>query len=204
MKNEEKKICSHKKGCGRELPIKNFQHVRNTNKKTGKVYMTIRTICNNCKSKVEREWRKRTGYEYTEARKEYKRKYYQSQGGKEFSRERSKRWRKKNPEKVLEARKRYYEKTDTRDSYLKRKHGITKVEYEAMLEQQDFKCKICGEGIKEVDLKIVKVPKEHSLHVEHDHKTGKIRGLTCSKCNFLLGLANDNSKILENAIEYLK
>lgn len=40
--------------------------------------------------------------------------------------------------------------------------------------------------------------------VDHDHVTGTIRGLLCSKCNTLLGMAKDNIAILENAIKYLK
>lgn len=43
-----------------------------------------------------------------------------------------------------------------------------------------------------------------TLSVDHDHKTGKIRGLLCVKCNTALGMLNDNIGTFENAINYLR
>ena len=40
--------------------------------------------------------------------------------------------------------------------------------------------------------------------IDHNHKTGKVRGILCPKCNNLLGMCNDDIKILESAISYLK
>jgi hypothetical protein len=51
-------------------------------------------------------------------------------------------------------------------------------------------CEICGS--------------KERLVFDHDHQTGKHRGWLCHKCNRLLGQANDNIKILEAAIAYLK
>jgi Recombination endonuclease VII len=42
------------------------------------------------------------------------------------------------------------------------------------------------------------------LSVDHDHFTDQVRKLLCSKCNFLLGLANDDTTFLQKAIDYLK
>lgn len=42
------------------------------------------------------------------------------------------------------------------------------------------------------------------LHVDHDHVTGKVRGLLCSRCNTGIGMMGDNTALLRKAIEYLE
>ena len=74
------------------------------------------------------------------------------------------------------------------------RHGITRAEKQSMLEVQNFKCAICQ--ISQNKLKI-------SLSVDHDHKTGEIRGLLCSNCNLGLGKFKDNPEIIMSAIRYL-
>ena len=84
-------------------------------------------------------------------------------------------------------------KSYNRRSSLKRKFGITEEEYLVMLEDQDYVCAIC------------KLPeKKKNLAVDHDHGTGKIRGLLCEKCNRGLGHFNEDLNIIENALNYLK
>jgi len=68
---------------------------------------------------------------------------------------------------------------------------LTEVEYFEMLETQDGNCAICK-------------AEQASLYVDHDHKTGKVRGLLCEQCNFLLGNAKDNVNILASAVKYLE
>lgn len=75
----------------------------------------------------------------------------------------------------------------------KTKYGLSEEEYKSFFIKQSNKCAICGESFDVV------VPM-----VDHDHVTGTVRGLLCSKCNTLLGMAKDNIAILENAIKYLK
>ena len=77
---------------------------------------------------------------------------------------------------------------------LKYKYGITLKEYTNLLEEQNQVCAICSEPC---DLK----PR---LSVDHDHTTGKLRGLLCDSCNNGLGRFKDNPETLSNAIEYLK
>lgn len=71
------------------------------------------------------------------------------------------------------------------------KYGITKRTFERMLEEQDNKCKICG-----IDF-IGILPSD--IHIDHCHKTGKVRGLLCRKCNQSLWLESYWKK----ATEYL-
>lgn len=78
------------------------------------------------------------------------------------------------------------------DRQLQRHYGITLEEYNAMLEKQNGVCAVCG-----------KPPNGRRLHVDHDHKTGAVRGLLCSGCNTALGDVNDSMDILQRLIKYL-
>src|SRR5207249_694982 len=53
--------------------------------------------------------------------------------------------------------------------------GVTDAEYDRLLAAQGGGCAICGNP-----------PKTRRLHVDHDHKTGEVRGLLCHRCNRLL------------------
>jgi hypothetical protein len=87
--------------------------------------------------------------------------------------------------------------TTTRRAHLRRKYSIDLHIYEKLLLYQDNKCKICG---------VESNPDSRARYfvVDHDHTTGDIRGLLCTKCNALLGLAMDREDILEKARQYLK
>ena len=85
-------------------------------------------------------------------------------------------------------------KLDNFKSNLRGKYNLSYTEWEAMVEAQDNKCAIC-KGY-EVDGK--------RLSIDHDHKTGKNRGLLCTGCNGGLGLFKDNIVALACAIEYLE
>lgn len=71
--------------------------------------------------------------------------------------------------------------------------GMTWEDYKQMERKQKSKCAICGEG-----------PTERTrLTVDHDHVTGKIRGLLCHRCNLVIGRMEDNPKLLTSAAAYL-
>lgn len=76
-----------------------------------------------------------------------------------------------------------------------KQYNLTEEDYNLLYSLQEGKCKICG--ISQFKLKT-------KLAVDHCHKTGKVRGLLCTKCNLGLGYFNDNYLILEKATEYLK
>jgi len=76
---------------------------------------------------------------------------------------------------------------------LKKNYGISLEEYDRLLKKQNGVCASCG-----------KPPNGRRLHVDHDHRTGAVRGLLCSGCNVALGAVNDNPSILEKLIRYIK
>lgn len=72
-----------------------------------------------------------------------------------------------------------------------------------MLESQGGVCAICGllpQGKANGQARPDHLP---NLHVDHCHKQGHVRGLLCSNCNTLLGLAKDDPETLLRAIRYL-
>ena len=79
---------------------------------------------------------------------------------------------------------------------LKYRHGITIEQYEHMLEDQKHLCAIC--------LKYPQDNLKNPWHVDHDHSTGKIRGILCHSCNTALGNFKDDPDILGRALEYIK
>lgn len=87
-----------------------------------------------------------------------------------------------------------------REKNLKKNFGITLEDYDLMLESQNGMCAICkmSESIKHHSTGDVQ-----PLVVDHDHKTGEVRGLLCTRCNKGIGLLMHNSQFLKNAIDYL-
>ncbi len=80
-----------------------------------------------------------------------------------------------------------------------RKFGITEEEYQAKLATQQGRCALCGDTEKS---KVGDTLRE--LAVDHDHSSGAIRGLLCSKCNCGLGQFKDNIELLLKAVAYLQ
>ena len=79
------------------------------------------------------------------------------------------------------------------------RYKIREHEYDAMLEEQMYSCKICG--IHKDDP--TRRDADRPLAVDHDHNTGKVRGLLCANCNLALGAFKDNIDTLNTAIRYL-
>ena len=110
---------------------------------------------------------------------------------------RSKQWRVDNIERFRENQRRMRatpeSKRKQREYHLGKKFGLTVEEYDEMLAAQGGVCAICGRPPRD----------DISLHVDHDHETGKVRGLTCFRCNNALGDFDDDPKLLEAASAYL-
>jgi len=81
-----------------------------------------------------------------------------------------------------------------RKKLLKREYDITTEDYCNLLIQQEYRCKICSKHNDEL---------KFNLFVDHDHKTGLVRGLLCPICNTGLGMFKDNPEIIIKAYEYL-
>lgn len=89
-----------------------------------------------------------------------------------------------------------YDYKKAKDWELQRKYGITFDQFVELYDLQKGCCEICG---KFLPLKEA----YEGPRIDHNHKTGKVRGILCIKCNNLLGQAEDNVLILSNAIKYL-
>lgn len=155
----------------------------------------------------KKAYRKRYYKEHKELEKKCRNDYYMAH--KEKAQECTKNWKRKNKEHLKISRRNYREKNKNKENkarnnwrathkdrvkstLLKRNYGISLNQFNKILIHQKNHCAICSEFF-------VKTP-----HVDHNHKTGKIRGLLCSRCNLAIGFTRDNIVILENAIKYLR
>ena len=89
-----------------------------------------------------------------------------------------------------------------RDQRYKKNFGITLEDYDRMFAKQKGVCEICGSPQEKRSSGRGGVVT--NLAVDHCHKSGKVRGLLCGKCNSFIGFAEDSKQRLEKAIEYLK
>jgi hypothetical protein len=108
---------------------------------------------------------------------------------------RVKAWQQANPERVNAAHRarRRADPQRQRDGHLRRTFGFSVAEDDRMIAAQGGGCAVCGR----------KPRKGSSLHVDHDHETGEVRGLLCFRCNGGLGQFADDVDRLESAAHYL-
>ena len=170
----------------------------------------------NKKSKEHYEQNKEKYANYREENREYRR--LQAIEYRKNNKEKIKERRDKNKERMARVHKEYfndnkehlhtwmkeYRKNNKEKIAMKKrqwqisKYGITVEEYEKLFKDQENKCKICGIHMNNAK------GKGKCLTIDHDHKTGKVRGLLCGKCNSGLGLFNEDIEIIQNALNYLK
>jgi hypothetical protein len=182
------KICTK---CGIKKPITSFYKATRDGKDG------FRSDCKECY---------RIDYVLTESRRAYQREYKKT----EKSRALARAWRAK-PENIEKARiynqkrnstpevkARMRERINTpevkerRKGYTRKtKYGITPEEYSTMHASQNGNCAICEKNFE-------------TLCVDHDHDTGRVRGLLCQSCNKFIGLAFEDISILNASIDYLK
>lgn len=83
----------------------------------------------------------------------------------------------------------------SRELRLAKLYGITLADYDAMLAAQSGLCAICSAGEPGGNA--------NHWHVDHNHQTGRVRGLLCTRCNIGLGYFQDDPDRLANALAYL-
>ena len=87
-------------------------------------------------------------------------------------------------------------KKGQKDMYYKRNYSIGYREYLTLLDKHDGGCWICGVSRREVPGII--------LAVDHDHKTGEVRGVLCTDCNMAMGKLGDDLESLKKVVKYLE
>jgi hypothetical protein len=109
------------------------------------------------------------------------------------------RWRSKvclecRKARTTQEKRRHYLKdpAKARDASLQARYGMTIEEYKERSALQLGRCALCLKATGK------------SLHVDHSHDTGQVRGLLCSKCNLALGLFHDSPVLLCAAVAYLE
>lgn len=94
--------------------------------------------------------------------------------------ERVKKWRRDNPEAA---------RRKDRTQKLRRKYGLTEVEANELLAMNDGRCLICDD--------------KAAVAIDHDHKTGQVRGGLCISCNTFLGRVEANPTIIQRMAAYI-
>jgi hypothetical protein len=106
-------------------------------------------------------------------------------------RERTNRWYAENRER---------QRVASKDGARRRKYGLTLAEHEEMEAAQGGVCAIC----QQPETFKSKSGTVHRLAVDHDHKTGRIRGLLCRNCNAALGHLREDLGLFRRAVSYLE
>lgn len=134
-----------------------------------------RPECKACTSATRKERYRQNPQKYVDRVKRWQRENREKYNAKQAK------WRAENPDRI-------------REGHLLRKYGITQADYEGMLQEQAGGCSICGDP----------PPEKVSLHVDHDHDTGAVRGLLCVRCNNAIGMLRENVDLLTLVAEYLE
>lgn len=127
-----------------------------------------------------------------EQEKEYQKRFRKTQHRKEYL----KNYHKSHREKLINYYKQYRinHKKETTDWHLLKTYGLTYKEKELMIANQNYKCLSCGSDLKKISPK--------NIHIDHDHISGKIRGILCNTCNMCLGLLEENPDKIKLLMEY--
>lgn len=82
-------------------------------------------------------------------------------------------------------------KVNAHKNWIELKYELTIAEYNKLIKDQENKCQICLRFF------------DKRPHVDHCHKSGKVRGLLCGSCNRALGFMRDDKNAIKRMLEYL-
>jgi len=99
--------------------------------------------------------------------------------------------------RILSTQKARWTPKTIRARNLQKLYNISLTEFAAILKEQGQKCAICRKLAR-------RIKNKSRWYLDHDHLTGKNRGILCHRCNLVIGFAGDNISILEQAVKYLR
>ena len=145
-----------------------------------------------------------TPEERKQRRRESKRREYRKNA--ERYKQRSREYNAKNKErKAAYMKERYVRRRATqREQVIFRQFKLTTDQFNALLAKQENRCAICAKHFVTDMLEYGDRKKSNRPHIDHDHATGKVRGLLCPACNLGIGYFSDNVATLINAACYLE
>jgi len=173
LRPSAEKVCIY---CRERKPASEYHSHRYTTR-TGRESVRLNSACRSCHGEKTKA-RKVANPERTRAQsRDYKRR------NAAVLARRNAAYRRANPQRIA-------------GYSMKHKHGLTMIEYEALLCQQGGVCKVCRQEAEPVGIK-------RRLHIDHCHETGRIRGLLCHNCNVSLGLMKDDPARIRALADYL-
>ena len=165
----------------------------------------VLSVCKECTATLGKEYRKRKPENAMSRKKRWRanpankekenakwREYYYK--NREHLKKKAKEYAKLNKEVKKIKRQEYMETDEYLSSYYKRKYNVSLEEVLELRTAQESRCAICYRHEEEVGKR---------LFLDHNHLTGKVRGLLCNHCNSLIGYAKEDADILESAIYYV-
>ena len=185
--------CHHRKSVENDFPKLTGRSQGNT--------------CNKCRTEYKKQWNREhpeqarasraktlSRPETLERKRVHARQWHRK--NRKLCTQRTREWREQNRERYNQNRREWNAKNSEKllDRKLRKEYGITVEDYKQMLLQQQGVCAICH-----------RPPVPHKrLAVDHDHKTGQVRGLLCAPCNNALGLFQESIEVVGRALTYLE
>jgi len=107
----------------------------------------------------------------------------------------TRKWRERSPEAIAAWRSANAEKIAQSEQKRRLKqYGLDMEQFSALADLQGRRCAICDRPEAEMT---------RGFHVDHDHETGRVRGLLCLQCNSAIGLLQEDPSLFARAVAYL-